>query len=178
HKPVGRVCTHRDEKGRKTIFDALPAELGRVISVGRLDINSEGLLLLSNIGSIADYIATTSAWARVYRVRYHGHLSEGKIAQLRDGITVDGVRYGKIDVSQKGQKNTNGWVRVSLREGKNREVRKVLAACDVEVNRLIRVSFGPFQLGNMPRGAVTEITPTAMRNAFGPAQWQKFMDAS
>lgn len=162
HKPAGLVTTARDEKGRRTVFDELPKALPRVISIGRLDINTEGLLLLTNDGELARYLELPdTGWKRRYRVRVHGRVTEAKLAKLARGMTVDGVRYGAIeaeidqDAGEKG--GTNTWLVVTLREGKNREIRNVMTALDLQVNRLIRIAYGPFQLGGLPQGAAREV---------------------
>src|SRR5712671_3261337 len=149
HKPAGLVTTHRDEKGRPTVFDALPKELPRVISVGRLDLNSEGLLLLTNDGTLARRLELpATGWLRRYKVRVHGEVEPERLAALEKGITVDGVVYGPIRATLERQQGSNAWIAMALREGKNREVRRVLEHLDLQVTRLIRLSYGPFQLGN------------------------------
>jgi 23S rRNA pseudouridine2605 synthase len=158
HKPAGVVTTNRDPEGRKTVFDVLPSELPRLITVGRLDINTEGLLLLTNDGGLARLLELpTTGWLRRYRVRVHGKVDEKRLLELKDGIAVDGVFYGSIEASLDREQGSNAWLTISLREGKNREVKNVLGALGLEVSRLIRVSFGPFQLGELPEGAVQEV---------------------
>lgn len=158
HKPAGLVTTNRDEKGRATVFDKLPKELPRVMSVGRLDLNTEGLLLLTNDGGLARHLELpATGWKRRYRVRVNGQLDKARLDKLKDGITVDGVRYASIEVVV-DKEGTNSWLTVTLTEGKNREIRKVMEAMGLRVARLIRVAYGPFQLGNMPEGAVKEVT--------------------
>lgn len=160
HKPYGLVTSHRDEKGRETIFDHLPAELPRVISIGRLDLTSEGLLLLTNDGELARSLELpASGWVRRYRARAHGRVGPGDIERLRRGITVEGVQYGPIEAIVERQQGANVWMTLSLTEGKNREIRRVLAALDLTVNRLIRVAYGPFELGELKAGHVREIPP-------------------
>lgn len=154
-KPRGVVTTHRDPQGRPTVFDGLPDDMPRVLSVGRLDYNSEGLLLLTTDGELARHLELPSTgWLRRYRVRAHGRISQGDLDALADGVTVDGVHYGAIEATLDSQQGANVWLTIGLREGKNREVRKVLASLGLEVNRLIRVSFGPFQLHAMKPGTV------------------------
>ncbi len=164
YKPDGLVTTHKDEKGRETVFDALPEEMPRVISVGRLDLTTEGLLLLTNDGALSRYLELPSTgWKRRYRVRVFGDINEQALQALKDGITVDGVRYGEIDVVFERQQGSNSWLSVSLKEGKNREIRRVMEHLNLKVNRLIRVSYGPFQLGNMKKGEVDEITGKVLK---------------
>ena len=165
HKPAGLVTSHKDERGRKTVFDALPKDLGRVVSVGRLDLNSEGLLLLTNDGGLARYLELPSTgWSRRYRVRVLGDVDEGRLKDLRGGITVDGVRYKSIKAELERNKDAaNQWISVTLHEGKNREIRKVMAALGLQVNRLIRTGYGPFELGKMKRGDVQQIEDKVLR---------------
>ncbi len=169
HKPVGLLTSHRDPEGRPTVFENLPEGLPRVISVGRLDINSEGLLLLTNDGDLARALELPSnAWTRVYRARAHGHVTQAKLDTLKDGITVDGVHYGSIEAKlDKAQEKEGGpsnlWITVTVTEGKNREVRKVLEAVGMKVNRLIRLAYGPFLLGALESGAAEEIGPRVIR---------------
>ena len=164
HKPVGLVTTHKDEKGRSTIFSSLPSFIPRVVSVGRLDLNTEGLLLLTNDGELSRYLELPSTgWKRKYRVRVHGFVDEKRLSQLKQGIKIDGVHYKSIDASLEKHDNqqkigkTNSWLSITLTEGKNREIRKVMEALNLSVNRLIRVSYGPFQLGKLPTQGVEEV---------------------
>lgn len=153
HKPRGLVTTHRDPQGRPTVFESLPEGLPRVISVGRLDFNTEGLLLLTNDGELARHLELpATGWLRRYRVRAHGSITQAGLDKLKDGIEVEGVRYGPIEASLESQKGANVWLAIGIREGKNREVRKVLSTLGLTVNRLIRVSYGPFQLLDLAPG--------------------------
>jgi 23S rRNA pseudouridine2605 synthase len=164
HKPDGLLTTHRDPEGRPTVFEKLPADLPRVVSVGRLDLNSEGLLLLTNDGAMARRLELpTTGWHRRYRVRVYGMVDSDKLAALKEGITVDDVRYGPITAEVDSAKGANAWLSVSITEGKNREIRKVMAALGLETTRLIRVAYGPFQLGSLARGAVAEVTGKVLR---------------
>ncbi|HWU51143.1 MAG TPA: pseudouridine synthase [Asticcacaulis sp.] len=173
HKPVGLVTTHRDPEGRSTVFDKLPAGLPRVISVGRLDLNSEGLLLLTNDGELARALEKpSSGWVRRYRARALGHTTQARLDRLKDGTTVDGVIYGPMEasldkVAEKADGRANVWLTVSITEGKNREVRKVLESIGLKVNRLIRLAYGPFQLGNLEPGDVEEVGPRVIRELLG-----------
>ena len=170
HKPAGLVTTHRDEKGRATVFDALPKELPRVISVGRLDLNSEGLLLLTNDGALARRLELPSTgWLRRYKVRVHGEVDADRLTALERGITIDGVAYGAIRASLERRQGSNACVALALREGKNREVRRVLEHLGLPVTRLIRLSFGPFQLGNLARGEVAEVPRKVLAEQLGSA---------
>ena len=165
HKPEGLVTTHRDPEGRPTVFERLPEHLPRVVSVGRLDLNSEGLLLLTNDGGLARRLELPSnGWIRRYRVRVHGVVPERALAQLAGGVTVEGVRYGPIEAAVDSRAISNTWLSVSLREGRNREVRRVMTHLALQVTRLIRVAYGPFQLGNLERGAVDEISGKVLRD--------------
>lgn len=158
HKPAGLVTTYRDPQGRPTVFDALPETMPRVISIGRLDLNSEGLLLLTNDGEFARQMELPSTgWSRRYRVRIHGELTPEMIDKLGKGVTADGVRYAPAQVVVDKKQGSNMWLTVSLKEGKNREIRKLMESFGLQVTRLIRISYGPFQLGNLEKGAVDEI---------------------
>jgi 23S rRNA pseudouridine2605 synthase len=169
HKPVGLMTTHQDPQGRPTVFNALPADLPRVISVGRLDMNSEGLLLLTNDGELARALELpATAWERVYRVRALGRTTQGQLDTLKEGVTLEGIQYGPIEARldkalDKPDGRANLWITVTLSEGKNREVRKVLDSLGLKVNRLIRLAYGPFQLGNLEHGAVEEVGPRVVR---------------
>lgn len=168
HKPAGLVTTERDEKDRATVFASLPDDMPRVMSIGRLDLNSEGLLLLTNDGGVKRRLELpATGWLRRYRVRINGSVSEAKLEQLRAGITVDGLRYQPMIVTFDRQQGANAWLTVSLREGKNREIRRAMEAIGVTVNRLIRVSYGPFQLGDLKQGAVEEVRQRVVRDQLG-----------
>jgi 23S rRNA pseudouridine2605 synthase len=168
HKPVGLVTTHRDEKGRPTVFGSLPAGLPRLISVGRLDLNSEGLLLLTNDGALARRLELpATGWARRYRVRVHGAVDPDRLAALARGITIDGIAYGPIRAALDRTQGSNAWLTLSLQEGKNREVRRVLEHLGHPVTRLIRVAYGPFQLGNLGRGEIEEVPAKVLREQLG-----------
>lgn len=168
HKPSGLVTSHRDEQGRDTIFQHLPSDMPRVISVGRLDLNSEGLLLLTNDGALSRHLELpATGWSRQYRVRAFGRVGDGMIRLLAKGVTVEGVHYGPIKVEVERQQGSNVWLKMTLHEGKNREIRRVLSHFNVEVNRLIRLSYGPFHLAKLPIGGVEEVEPKALENALG-----------
>ena len=168
YKPTGLVTTHRDEKNRPTVFSHLPEDMPRVISIGRLDLNSEGLLLLTNSGELSRKLELPSnGWARRYKVRVHGMVNADKLADLKNGIEVDGVKYGSIKAEVETVKGTNAWLLVTLTEGKNREIRKVMKALGLEVNRLIRLSYGPFQLGSLKEGEVKEVPQKVLKEQLG-----------
>jgi len=168
HKPAGVVTTNRDPEGRKTVFDVLPSDLPRLMTIGRLDINTEGLLLLTNDGGLSRVLELpATGWLRRYRVRVHGKVEESALAGLRDGIAVDGVFYGSIEASLDREQGTNAWLTIGLREGKNREVKNILGALGLDVTRLIRISYGPFQLEDLPEGHVLEIKGRVLREQLG-----------
>jgi 23S rRNA pseudouridine2605 synthase len=168
HKPRGLVTTHADPQGRPTVFDALPKHLPRLISVGRLDANTEGLLLLTNDGGLARLLELpATGWTRRYRVRANGAVTQLRLDRLRHGIEIDGVRYGSIEARLDREQGANVWLTFAMREGKNREVKNVLGHLGLAVNRLIRVSFGPFQLGELPVGAIEEVRTRHLREQLG-----------
>jgi 23S rRNA pseudouridine2605 synthase len=168
HKPRGLLTSHADAKGRATIFASLPKGLPRLISVGRLDLNTEGLLLLTNDGGLARTLELpATGWLRRYRVRAHGRVRQEELDRLHNGITIDAIRYGSIEARLEREQGANLWLAFAMREGKNREVKNVLGHLGLAVNRLIRVSFGPFQLGDLPEGAVEEIKTRVLREQLG-----------
>ncbi|WP_456085614.1 pseudouridine synthase [Marivivens aquimaris] len=168
HKPSGLVTTERDEKDRPTVFSALPEDMPRVMSIGRLDLNSEGLLLLTNDGELKRRLELPSTgWLRRYRVRVKGEASKLDLDRLRAGIDVEGVKYQPMQVQFDRQQGANAWLTISIREGKNREIRRAMEAIGAVVNRLIRVSYGPFQIGNLKAGEVEEIKRRVLRDQLG-----------
>ncbi|MFT6105495.1 MAG: 23S rRNA pseudouridine2605 synthase [Paracoccaceae bacterium] len=168
HKPAGLVTTERDEKGRQTVFESLPSDMPRVVSVGRLDLNSEGLLLLTNDGDIKRKLELpATGWLRKYRVRMRGAPTDESFAPLRKGLVVDGERFQPMIVTLDRQQGSNAWATIALREGKNREIRRAMEALNLEVNRLLRVSYGPFQLGDLKAGEVEEIKSRVLRDQVG-----------
>lgn len=168
HKPKGLVTTNRDPQGRPTIFQKLPPDLPRVVTVGRLDINTEGLLLLTNDGGLARVLELpATGWLRRYRVRAWGTVEQEKLDRLKEGVTIEGIHYGPIEASRDRTQGENTWLTVALREGKNREVKKILESLGLAVNRLIRVSFGPFMLRDIAAGAVEEVKPRVLRDQLG-----------
>lgn len=168
HKPAGLVTTNRDPEGRTTVFETLPADMPRVLSVGRLDINTEGLLLLTNDGGLSRILELPSTgWLRRYRVRAHGTVTQAQLDELKNGIAVDGVFYGSVEAQLEREQGANVWLSVGLREGKNREVKNILGALGLTVSRLIRISFGPFQLSDLEEGAVREIRGRILRDQLG-----------
>lgn len=168
HKPEGRLTTHKDPEGRETVFEHLPKDIGRVISIGRLDLASEGLLLLTNDGELARVLELPSTgWTRRYRVRAFGDVKDSQLEKLKNGITVEGITYGPIEAEIDRRTGANIWLTVGLKEGKNREVRKVLGALGLQVNRLMRVAYGPFQLGALKKGETEEIKLSVLRDQLG-----------
>src|SRR5712675_1704115 len=168
HKPRGLLTTHADPAGRPTIFAALPKGLPRLMSVGRLDINTEGLLLLTNDGGLARVLELpATGWLRRYRVRAHGEVQQEALDRLRDGVSIDGIHYGAIEARLDRAQGSNVWLTFAIREGKNREVKNVLGHLGLAVNRLIRVSFGPFRLGDLPEGAIEEVKTRTLRDQLG-----------
>ncbi|MFO7854016.1 MAG: pseudouridine synthase, partial [Paracoccaceae bacterium] len=168
HKPAGLVTTEADEKGRPTVFERLPPEMPRVLSVGRLDLTSENLLLLTNDGALKRRLELpATGWLRRYRVRVHGAPAEADLERLRRGIEVEGERFRPMSVAVDRQQGANCWLTVALREGRNREVRRALGALGFDVSRLIRIGYGPFQLGDLTPGAVEEVRPKVLREQLG-----------
>jgi 23S rRNA pseudouridine2605 synthase len=179
HKMSGTVTTHKDEKGRPTVFAALPKSLGRVVSVGRLDFNSEGLLLLTNDGEIARRLEIpTAGWVRKYRARLFGKVTQKDLDALATGVTVAGITYGPIVADIERAKGNFSWATVSLKEGKNREVKRVMESLGLKVARLIRISYGPFQLGQLAEGAVEEIPAKLWREHLGIGRKKRLEAAS
>ncbi len=172
HKPSGYVVSRKDEKGRETIYNLLPADMQNAIYVGRLDLTSEGLLLLTNNGDLSRHLELPSTgWIRKYRARIFGNLTDEDIEKLQKGITVDGMKYAPITVVKESSTKSNSWVELSLREGKNREIRRIMEHLGYPVSRLIRISYGSFNLGNLKEGELKEVTQKVLANALG-----KFLD--
>ncbi len=168
HKPKGLLTSHRDPQGRKTVFEALPPELPRVVSVGRLDLNTEGLLLLTTDGELARHLELpATGWLRRYRVRAHGRVTDSDLDRLREGMTVDGVRYEPVEARIDREQGGNMWLTLGLREGKNREVKRLAEALGLTVNRLIRISFGPFALGELKPGEISEVKQKVLAEQLG-----------
>ena len=170
HKPRGLITTHSDPRGRSTVFEHMPTEMPRVVSVGRLDLNSEGLLLLTNNGDVAQKLMLpATGWVRRYRVRVYGSITDKQIADLKKGVTVEGERYGSIEVTrdEKAAAKKNQWLVFSLKEGKNREIRKVCASLGLEVSRLLRIAYGPFELGKLAEGDVVEVSSGVLKEKLG-----------
>jgi 23S rRNA pseudouridine2605 synthase len=168
HKPRGLVTTARDPEGRRTVFSALPPDLPRVVTVGRLDINTEGLLLITNDGGLARVLELPSTgWLRRYRVRAHGTIDQAALDRLVDGVTIDGIDYQGVEAKLDREQGANAWLTLGLREGKNREIKKILEHLGLAVNRLIRISFGPFELGDLPEGEVMEVRTRVLRDQLG-----------
>lgn len=175
YKPRGLVTTHNDPQGRPTVFEALPPDLPRVVSVGRLDFNTEGLLLLTNDGALARHLELpATGWLRRYRVRAHGRITQEELDRLKDGVEIDGVRYGSVEATLDSMQGGNVWLTVAIREGKNREVRKILSTFALDVNRLIRVSYGPFQLLELKPGEVEAVRRRTLADQLGPKLASEF----
>ena len=169
YKPPGLLTTEKDPLGRPTVFDSLPSNLPRLISVGRLDLNTEGLLLMTNNGDLARKLELPSTgWQRRYRARVHGRVNPEILDELKGGIKIDGVSFGPIEATLDHQKTSNAWITLSLTEGKNREVRKIMSHLGWPVTRLIRISYGPFQLGNIVKGTIVEVNNKVLRKQVGP----------
>ena len=170
HKPAGTITTAKDPQGRPTVFEKMPPEMPRVVSVGRLDFNTEGLLLLTNDGELARHLELPSnAWIRHYRVRVYGDVDPAKLKSVANGVTISGIKYEPIKIAiEEGKEDaSNKWLSVTIREGKNREVRKIMEHLDLQVTRLIRTAFGPFPLGKLSRGAIEEIPRRVLRDSLG-----------
>ena len=168
HKTKGLVTSHKDPQGRRTVFETLPPTLPRVVSVGRLDLNTEGLLLLTTDGELGRHLELPSTgWLRRYRVRAHGRVTQDDLDRLSRGVTIDGVQYGPVEARIDRQQGGNVWLTLALREGKNREVKRLAEALGLAVNRLIRVSFGPFALGDLAPGEVSEVRPRVLKDQLG-----------
>jgi len=170
HKPAGTITTARDPQGRPTVFEKLPPEMPRVVSVGRLDFNTEGLLLLTNDGELARHMELPqNAWLRHYRVRVYGDVDPKKLAALSKGITISGIHYEamKVEIEKGKDEGANKWLTVTIKEGKNREVRKIMEHLGLQVTRLIRIAFGPFPLGKLSRGGIEEIPRRALHDSLG-----------
>lgn len=168
YKPIGLVTTHKDTDDRPTVFDNLPVGMPRVISVGRLDLNSEGLLLLTNSGELSRKLELPSnGWSRRYKVRVHGFVDKKKLAELNKGALIDGVQYGPAKIEIESQNGSNSWLLITLTEGKNREIRKLMKSVGLEVARLIRLSYGPFQLGSLKKGEVREVPQKVLKEQLG-----------
>jgi 23S rRNA pseudouridine2605 synthase len=175
YKPKGTVTTHRDPEGRPTVFEKMPEDMPRVISIGRLDFNTEGLLLLTNDGDLARFIELpATGWLRRYRVRAMGSVTQEQLDSLKDGIEIEGVRYGPVEATLDSVKGSNVWLTIGLREGKNREVRKILGSLMLEVNRLIRISFGPFQLMDLEEGKIEQVKRRVLADQLGPELTKQF----
>lgn len=168
HKPTGLVTSHKDEKGRETIFDHLPDTMPRVMSVGRLDLNSEGLLILTNDGALKRKLELPSTgWLRKYRVRVNGRPTDDTVAPLRKGVSIEGERFQPMEISLDRQQGANAWLTIGIREGRNREIRRAMETVGLSVNRLIRISYGPFQLGQLKQGEVEEVRRRVVRDQLG-----------
>ena len=168
YKPRGLIVSHRDEQGRKTIFENLPDNLPRLISIGRLDLDSEGLILLTNNGDLARHLELPdTGWTRKYRVRVRGQVESAKLASLKEGITIDGISYRGVMAQLDRQATSNAWLTIALKEGKNREIRRIMDHLGYSVSRLIRISYGPFTLNTLEEGELDEIRPAILRDQLG-----------
>ena len=178
HKPAGLVVSNRDPEGRPTVFQKLREQLPRVLSIGRLDINTEGLLLLTNDGELARFLELpATGWIRRYRVRAFGRIEEAALHKIEKGVEIDGVRYGPVEAKIERVQGDNSWLNIAIREGKNREVKRICEHLGLQVNRLIRTGFGPFQLGELPRGGSEEVPTRAMKSSIGEKFFKKEDDA-
>jgi 23S rRNA pseudouridine2605 synthase len=178
HKPGGLVVSNHDPQGRPTIFQKLREQLPRVMSIGRLDINTEGLLLLTNDGELARFLELpATGWIRRYRVRAYGRIEEQALKKIENGVVIDGVRYGPVEAKIERAQGDNTWLTIAIKEGKNREVKRICEHLGLQVNRLIRTSFGPFQLGELPRGGIEEVPTRAMKSSIGEKFFKKEDDA-
>ena len=165
HKSTGLITTHKDPQGRRTVFETLPKDMPRVISVGRLDYNSEGLLLLTNDGALARKLELPSTgWIRRYRVRAYGGITESMLEGMKKGVSIEGMNYGSVEAVLDSQNGNNSWMTVTLAEGKNREIRKIFEHYGCQVSRLIRMSYGPFMLGKLPKGQIKEVTGKVLKS--------------
>ena len=168
YKPVGLLTTHKDTSNRPTVFDNLPAGMPRVISVGRLDLNSEGLLLLTNNGELSRTLELPqNGWSRRYKVKVHGRIIQSKLDSLTKGVEIDGVNYGPVKIVMGETQGTNSWLTITLQEGKNREIRRLMQYVGLDVARLIRLSYGPFQLGSLKKGEVKEVPQKVLKEQLG-----------
>jgi 23S rRNA pseudouridine2605 synthase len=168
HKPAGLIVSHRDPRGRPSVFTALPKSMPRVVSIGRLDFTTEGLLLLTNDGELERKLELpATGWTRRYRVRVHGAVEQSALDRLKRGIEIGGIRYGSIEASIERKQGTNLWLSFALKEGKNREIKRVCEHLGLQVTRLIRISYGPFQLGDLGKGEVAEVPPRILRDQLG-----------
>jgi len=178
HKPAGLVVSNNDPQGRPTVFQKLREQLPRVMSIGRLDINTEGLLLLTNDGELARFLELpATGWIRRYRVRAYGRIEEQALKKIENGVVIDGVRYGPVEAKIERAQGDNTWLTIAIKEGKNREVKRICEHLGLQVNRLIRTSFGPFQLGELARGGVEEVPTRAMKSSIGEKFFKKEDDA-
>jgi 23S rRNA pseudouridine2605 synthase len=178
HKPGGLVVSNRDPEGRPTVFQKLREQLPRVLSIGRLDINTEGLLLLTNDGELARFLELpATGWIRRYRVRAFGRIEEAALKRIENGVVIDGVRYGPVEAKIERVQGDNSWLTIAIREGKNREVKRICEHLGLQVNRLIRTGFGPFQLGELPRGGIEEVPTRVMKSSVGEKFFKKEDDA-
>ena len=174
HKPAGLVVSNHDPEGRPTIFEKLREQLPRVVSIGRLDINTEGLLLLTNDGELARFLELpATGWIRRYRVRAYGRVNEDALKKIEKGVEIEGVKYGPIEAKLETAQGDNQWLTISIREGKNREVKRICEYLSLQVNRLIRVNFGPFVLGELARGGIEEVPARAMKSSVGEKYFKR-----